>query len=104
MAFECSKCSSGEGITLGVIFIAAMVVAGAVLVVYMVSNERDGERMGFVARVKEKVSFQSLKIVIVVGQILTQVSPRKEGHKPSTCVRHPTRYLLEAAALLLLAW
>lgn len=74
MAFECTKCSSGEGVAVAVIVVSALGVAGAALVVYLVSNEReeDGGR-GFIVRVKDKVSFRSLKIVIVVWQILTQV-------------------------------
>lgn len=77
MAFECGKCSSGEGIAVGVIVVVAAVVAWAALVVYMISDEQDGGRVSFITRVKEKVSFQSLKIVIVVGQILTQVRSQK---------------------------
>ncbi|CAM9855851.1 unnamed protein product, partial [Ectocarpus sp. 4 AP-2014] len=73
MAFECTKCSSGEGVAVGVIFVSTLAVAGAALVAYLVSNEREGGGGGgLIVRVKDKVSFRSLKIVVVVWQILTQ--------------------------------
>lgn len=85
MAFECTKCSSGERVAVGVVFFSAFVVAGVALVRYLVANEREGGgNRGFITRVKDKVSFRSLKIVVVVWQILTQASFYKVARQVQT--------------------
>ena len=45
-----------------------------VLFVHLVSGEKDGSREGIVHRVTKLLPLQSIKIVVVVWQILTQVT------------------------------
>lgn len=63
--------------------IAVMVVVGVValgiaiaLGMHLMSGEMGGARRGVVHRVIERLPFQSIKIIVVVWQILTQVRRR----------------------------
>lgn len=49
------------------------VVLLAVVVSYLIFGERQGATRGIVSRVKRCIPLQTVKIVIVVWQILTQV-------------------------------
>jgi len=77
LGFTCSKCSDS---TSGLVFVALVavmaMVAGGVLVWYMMSGDvRDREReRGPFGRLFETIPLQSVKVVIVAWQILTQVS------------------------------
>ena len=73
--FVCNKCSSSTaGIVLAAFLavVAALIVAVAV-VSYATSGEGNGKGQGLVERVARYIPLQSVKIVIVVWQILTQV-------------------------------
>eukprot|EP00752_Nemacystus_decipiens_P017698 g15868.t1 len=71
--FVCSKCSSSAaGVALAVVLaVVTLLVAGAV-VSYATTGEGNGTRRGLVERVARYVPLQSVKIVIVAWQILTQ--------------------------------
>ena len=43
------------------------------LVMHLVSGEKDGARKGMIHRVAKRLPLQSIKIIVVVWQILTQV-------------------------------
>lgn len=75
LSFTCSKCSSSAGGVVLAAFLAvvALVVAVAV-VVYVMSGKAGAGRGGMVDRVGRYIPLQSVKIVIVAWQILTQVS------------------------------
>ena len=71
----CSKCpqTSGLGIGLLVAFgVVAFVVCVAILNYMLSGQERSADR-GIMARISRFIPFQSLKIIVVVWQILTQV-------------------------------
>lgn len=74
MGFSCGKCSdTAGGIALAAVLAAIALVAVVFLVSYIVSGKLEGARRGFVNRIRQYVPFQSIKIVIVSWQILTQV-------------------------------
>lgn len=50
------------------------VILGLVFLGYMMSKERDDRPAGHFHRLKQLLPLQSLKIVIIVWQILTEVS------------------------------
>lgn len=72
LSFRCAECPREErrhaiGVVLAVVGVGAVVVA----VLYLVSGEMRGE--GLVDRIVRHVPLNSLKILIVVWQIVTQV-------------------------------
>eukprot|EP00903_Cladosiphon_okamuranus_P013951 g12975.t1 len=73
LSFTCSKCFSGAGVVVLASFLAvvALVVAVAVLAYAMSGKARAGRR-GMVERLGRYIPLQSVKIVIVAWQILTQ--------------------------------
>ena len=74
IGLKCSKCSgSTGGIVLAAVLAVAALLVAAVVVSYVTSGERRVKGQGMVERVGRYVPLQSLKIVIVAWQILTQV-------------------------------
>lgn len=75
MGFPCRKCpDTTSGVALAAVMAIAAVVAVAVLTSYLISGENvHGRRGGKIERLARYVPLQSLKIVIVTWQILTQV-------------------------------
>ena len=75
LGFACNKCSdnAGGGIALVVSMGVVFVLAFAAFLSYMLSGETRGAGQSIVARVTRFFPLQSVKIVIVVWQILTQV-------------------------------
>ena len=75
----CRKCS---GNTKDIVFASIVGLAGVILVSaviwHLMSSETQGERQGASGRRTLRSSFQSVKIIIVAWQILTQV--RQEHH------------------------
>ncbi|CAM9650623.1 unnamed protein product [Scytosiphon promiscuus] len=73
LGFSCATCSDSVG---GVVFAAvvvALVLLVAVAVVsYLMPGDGGGPKLGLVARIARHVPLQSVKIVIVSWQILTQ--------------------------------
>lgn len=74
LGFACSEClGAASGIVLAS-FLLVVIVFGAVAVAsYVVLDEGADKRKGLVERVARFIPLQSLKIVIVSWQILTQV-------------------------------
>lgn len=74
MSFICTECVDSRG---GIAIMAAVAVfslfAIITLFVHLVSGEKDGARQGIIHRVTKRLPLQSIKIVVVVWQILTQV-------------------------------
>lgn len=71
---KCSKCSdSTGGIVLAAVLAVLALLAAAAVVSYVTSGERAVKGQGIVERVGRYIPLQSLKIVIVAWQILTQV-------------------------------
>eukprot|EP00903_Cladosiphon_okamuranus_P016020 g14792.t1 len=75
IGLTCSKCSDSTGgiVLAAVVAVVALLVAVAV-VSYVTSSERGATGPGMVERVGRYIPLQSLKIVIVAWQILTQVT------------------------------
>lgn len=74
MGFVCSKCSSSTaGVVLAVGLAVAALIAAIAVVSYATSGEGNGKGGGLVERVARYIPLQSVKIVLVAWQILTQV-------------------------------
>eukprot|EP00752_Nemacystus_decipiens_P005732 g5187.t1 len=73
LAFTCNKCM-GDGGGIALMVIVGVLVLGAAVGVctYLVSAETEGARRGVLLRVVNRLPLQSIKIVVVVWQILTQ--------------------------------
>lgn len=73
---KCSKCSdTNQGVVIAV-FVAA-ILAVLALVWKMVSIEREDSNRGIVVHVDKVLPLQSIKIMIVAWQIVTQVRTRE---------------------------
>lgn len=71
MGRTCTKCVDGAGRVVLLVFLAALVLlAFAMLVVYLTSDETQTSIVTFVMR---RIPMPTVKIVIVMWQILTQV-------------------------------
>lgn len=74
LGFTCSKCpGSASGIVLASFVLVVVLSAAVAVASYVISAEGAGKPRGLVERVARYVPLQSLKIVIVSWQILTQV-------------------------------
>ena len=72
--FICRKCSDGAvGLTIAAVITLLIVAVGLAIVSYMLSTEGPDAGRGIVARVTQRLPMQSVKIIIVVWQILIQV-------------------------------
>ena len=72
---SCNKCSDNNSLgiaLLGVFGVVAFVVCVAILN-YMLSGQERGTDRGIVSRISRFIPLHSLKIIVVVWQILTQV-------------------------------
>lgn len=94
--FICRECSdSAGGIVLAVALAVVGIFAAVVVVSYVTSGERDGSGQGVVERVARYIPLQSVKIVVVAWQIVTQVRVAKAEHiswsarLPFVFVQHP---------------
>lgn len=73
IGFECNKCSdSDNNVLIIIVFSILIIILVSIVLAYLVSA--DSARFGYFSRVKKYVPIQSVKIVIVVWQILTQFS------------------------------
>ena len=75
LGYRCEKCStSSAGLVLLTVVVTAAVIAIIFLARYMMSGEHGHDtRRGFFERLMCYVPLQSIKVVIVAWQILTQV-------------------------------
>ena len=75
LGFTCNKCSddAAGGIALAVAMAVVFLLAFVAFLSYMLSGETRGTDQSIVARVTRFIPLHSVKIVIVVWQILTQV-------------------------------
>ena len=74
LSFVCRKCSdSAMGYTIAAVVTVLIAAVGLTIVSHMLSTERSYADQGVVARVMQHFPMQSVKIIIVVWQILTQV-------------------------------
>lgn len=74
LSYTCSSCSNRKARVVAMVALPITALLGVVFVGYMVSKERDAQPVGHFHRLKRLLPLQSLKIVIVVWQILTEVS------------------------------
>ena len=76
LGFTCNKCSDNAagGIALAVAMGVVFLLVFVAFLSYMLSGKMEGVDKGIVARITCFIPLQSVKIVIVVWQILTQVS------------------------------
>lgn len=74
LSYTCKSCSDGTATAMAFVASPVAVILGLVFVAYMVTKERDAQRSRQYHRLKQLLPLQSLKIVIVVWQILTEVS------------------------------
>lgn len=72
---SCNKCSDATGLGIAlVVVLGVAILAGFVgFLTYMLSGQEQDTDQGIVARLARYIPLHSLKIVIVVWQILTQV-------------------------------
>lgn len=88
LSFTCKDCSnSAGGIAVAVFLAAAALSVAVVVVLYVVSGEVGDKGHKVVGRLKRYVPLQSLKIVIVAWQILTQVRA-KRGRRTHVLTSH----------------
>lgn len=75
LVFTCAKCVDDRG-GIAILVVVGVFVLGAAIALYMylVSEEKEGARRGIIHRFTKRLPLQSIKIVVVVWQILTQVS------------------------------
>lgn len=75
LSFTCIECvdSRGVGVAIMAVLVVFSLCAIVALFVHLVSGEEDGARKGIIHRVTRCLPLQSIKIVVVVWQILTQV-------------------------------
>lgn len=73
LSFTCTECVDSRG---GIAIMAVVAVfslcAIIAVITYLVSGEK-GDSRGIIHRVAKRLPLQSIKIVVVVWQILTQV-------------------------------
>ncbi len=70
----CSKClSHASGIVLAAFFLVGIILAAILVALYVMSGKRTGTRQRLVDRWARLIPLQSLKVIIVSWQILTQV-------------------------------
>lgn len=75
LAFTCTKCVDGRG-GIAILVVVGVFVLGAAITLYMhlvSAEEMDDARRGIIHRFTKRLPLQSIKIVVVVWQILTQV-------------------------------
>lgn len=72
LAFSCGHCG-GENVAVVILVLAIASIAAVAFVWYMVSTKQEGTARG---RVEKVLPLQSIKIVVVVWQIVAQVSTR----------------------------
>lgn len=86
IGFNCDKCSgSAGGIILAIFLAGAAVFVVIVVAGYIVSGEQERTKKGLVERTMRYIPLQSLKIVIVAWQILTQVRIARCNFVISNC-------------------
>lgn len=74
LGFACDKCSNtAGGIVLAVFFVVIALVVVVSIACYLIFYEHERGRQGLVERMARYVPLQSLKVVIVSWQIITQV-------------------------------
>lgn len=74
LGFSCTRCSDGKRRVAVAVVLGVFALTGAVAaIIYLVSSPRKGRGESLVDAWKKYVPFQSVKIVIVAWQILTQV-------------------------------
>lgn len=81
----CSKCSNSVGgIILAVVLSLVALAVAVAVVVYVMSGEARSEETGVIGCLARYIPLQSIKIVVVVWQILTQVRMAGVGAGRST--------------------
>ncbi|CAN0443611.1 unnamed protein product [Pylaiella littoralis] len=74
LSSKCSSCSDQRARIAAMVLLPITVILGLVFLGYMMSKERDDRPAGHFHRLKQLLPLQSLKIVIIVWQILTEFS------------------------------
>lgn len=73
VAFTCTECvKTGGGVAIMVVATVFVLFVGVALCMHLMSGEND--RRGIVGWLAKRLPLQSIKIVVVVWQIVTQVS------------------------------
>ena len=73
LPFRCSECSTGN-VAVVVVVIAIAILTALAFLWHMVSNEKEGTTRGVTFRVEKVLPLQSIKIIVVAWQIISQVS------------------------------
>lgn len=73
LAFTCSQCSDGK-LAVVVVILAIAFLAALAFVWNMVAIHQEDATLGVAVRVQKVLPLQSIKIIVVVWQIVTQVS------------------------------
>lgn len=74
LSYTCTDCSDRKATVVAFVALPVAVIAGLAFLTFMVSKEGDAPPVRRYHRLKQLLPLQSLKIVIVVWQILTEVS------------------------------
>lgn len=85
LAFTCTECVNSDGGIAIMVAVAILILCvGMALCKHLVSGERDGAHEGIIGRFIKHLPLQSIKIVVVVWQIVTQAST----HRPQITARN----------------
>ena len=80
LGFACNDCSdSVGGIVLATLILAGGLVTAVTVISYLISGQSSNKRPGLVQRLARYIPLQSVKIIIVAWQILTQVCSRNNS-------------------------
>lgn len=85
LSFTCRECSDETvGLIIATVLVMMACVVGFAVVSYLISAEGLSGGRGIIGRVTQWIPMQSVKTVIIVWQILTQVRPtgRTYGSEP----------------------
>lgn len=75
VAFTCTECvKTGGSVAIMVVAAVFVLFGGVALYMHLMSGEMDGARRGIVAWLTKRLPLQSIKILVVVWQIVTQAS------------------------------
>ena len=86
LSYTCRECSnSAVGIAVATALTLLAAAVGIVIVSHLLSGEMVGSGRGIVDRLTRRVPMHSVKIVIIVWQILTQVRP---NNRQRSCISH----------------
>lgn len=92
LSYTCSSCSDRKASVMAMVALPITVVLCVAFLGYMVSKEREAWPAGRLHWLKRLLPLQSLKIMIVVWQILTEVSQHRKGSRSCRLMNYLTGF------------